>query len=77
MTTLELESKRAALARAILNLDNEALLNELSGIINSFTPLTFPCQYTTEELKAGIPKFLEDVKIGNTIPHEKIKMAKS
>jgi len=33
---------------------------------------TTPCQYRIEELKNGIPKFLEDIRNGNTVPHENI-----
>jgi hypothetical protein len=73
MTTLKLESKKASLARKILNMNDETLLDELAGIIESFNPLAFPCQYSIKELKAGIPKFLNDIKTGKTISHAKIK----
>ncbi|NDV96102.1 hypothetical protein D0T84_14445 [Dysgonomonas sp. 521] len=73
MATLKLESKKASLARKILNMDDETLLDELAGIIESFNPVVFPCQYSIENLKTGIPKFLNDIKTGKTVSHAQIK----
>ncbi|MDR1884339.1 MAG: hypothetical protein LBR26_16410 [Prevotella sp.] len=73
MTTLELENKKASLTRKILNIDDETLLDELAGIIERFNRHALPCQYSIEELKAGIPAFLNDIKAGKTIPHNTIK----
>ena len=72
MTTLELQAKKAELAKEILNLDSEDIINELSRIFKKLT-LKYPCMHTPDEIKAGAKQAVEDYKAGKGVSHEDMK----
>lgn len=64
MTILELEAKRAELARSILSIDSEEVLNELSNTLNVLTK-KMPCSHSVEELRAGADRVTAAWKSGD------------
>lgn len=58
MTALELQAKKAELAKGILNLESEEIINKLSNFYESLVA-DFPCQYTKEEVIYTIDEAIE------------------
>jgi len=72
MASLELQAKKAELAREILNLDNEEIVDKLSKVLGNLTT-KYPCMHTPEEIKSGARQAIEDHKAGKGISHEEMK----
>lgn len=72
MTALELQAKKAELARRILSLDDESIINKLSNLYNSLTN-SYPCNYSVEEVAQACQDAIQQHKEGKTIPLSKIK----
>lgn len=64
MTALELEVKRAELARSILKIESEEILNEISNTLQKLT-IKMPCMYSDEEICAGADRFLSALRSGD------------
>lgn len=75
MNTLEIEAKRAELARSILNIESEEILNEISYTLQKLTA-KMPCMYSDEEIRAGADRFISALRSGDKtkfIPQEKLE----
>lgn len=72
MTVLEIEAKKAELARHILSLDDENILNKLTSLYNNLTQ-NYPCDFTIEEVVKACEKAIEQHEKGTTIPLSSIK----
>jgi hypothetical protein len=71
MTTIEMEVKKAALARDILNETDEKVVDKL---LDSFREarkfLSSPCQFTGDELRAEIRKSEQAIREGRVVTQE-------
>lgn len=72
MSTLELQAKKAELAKGILNLESEDIINELSRVFNKLV-VKYPCMHTSEDIKGGAKQAIQDYKSGKGISHENMK----
>lgn len=78
MTVLEREAKKAELARSILNIESDDILEKLSNYYKNLTK-KMPCVYSDEEIREGADRFLDalnDYNNGNTsqfTSHEEVK----
>lgn len=64
MTILEREAKKAELARSILSIDSEEILNEISKFVENLT-VKMPCMYSPEEIQAGADRVLAARRSGD------------
>lgn len=73
MTTVEIKAQKAELIQSILNdINNEDMILELKKLVRRMTEKR-PCQYTIEELKAGVDDFIREFENDELIPHEELK----
>jgi hypothetical protein len=72
MTVLELQAKKAELARRILSLDDESVINKLSNLYSNLTN-NYPCDYSVEEVALACEKAIQQHKEGKTISLNDIK----
>lgn len=76
MTVLELEAKKAELARLILNdVNSEELVNELLRVIKKMIE-KFPCMHSPEEVRASADSAVKAYREGDEnrfITHEEMK----
>lgn len=73
MTLAELNARKAALVKTILNdVDSPDILAEINALISSRLG-KMPCQYTPEELKARALIAIEQMNQGEGTPHEEMK----
>jgi hypothetical protein len=72
MTVIELQAKKVELARRILLLDDESIINKLSNLYNNLTS-SCPCDYSVEEVAQACQKAIQQHKEGKTIPLNNIK----
>jgi len=72
MATLELQAKKAELAKDILSLESEEIVNELSRIFNSLMT-KYPCMHTPEEIIAGAKGAVKAYREGRGVSHEEMK----
>lgn len=77
MTTLELQAKKAELARRILSSDNEDLINKLSNLYNKLTVNKYPCHYTENEVLQACESALQEYEAGTLTPGEQVIKKKS
>ena len=64
MTVLEFEAKKAELARSILNINSDEVLNEVSATLQKLID-RMPCMYSDEEIRAGADRFLSALRSGD------------
>ena len=73
MTTIELEAKKAELAKRILTENNESVINK---VMDYFTKVKKtanpPCQYTLEELKLSVREAEEEIRYGRLTNQEDV-----
>lgn len=75
MTVLEIEAKKAELARSILNIDSEEVLDEISKVVKKLT-VKMPCMHSLEEIRAGADRVLTARRSGDTskfVSHEQVE----
>ncbi len=78
MTVLEREAKKAELARSILNIESDDILDKLSNYYKNLTA-KMPCTYSDEEIRAGADRFLSALENYNNgdasqfTSHEEVK----
>lgn len=75
MTALEIEAKRAQLARSILSIDSEEILEELSITLKNLTA-KMPCRHSIDEIRAGADRVTLAWKSGDMsqfTPHEMVE----
>ncbi|MDR1161554.1 MAG: hypothetical protein LBK45_04355 [Tannerellaceae bacterium] len=72
MTVLELQAKKAELAKCILALDDESIINKLSNLYSNLTN-NYPCDYSIEEVAQACREAIRQHKEGKTIPLSDIK----
>lgn len=73
MTALELQAKKAELARRILSSDNEDLINRLSNLYNKITVNKYPCDYSEEEVLHACEAAMKEFEEGTLTPSDQIK----
>lgn len=72
MTIIEFKAKKADLARIILNIESEDVLNEVSDILKKFI-VKSPCQHSEEEMLDSGHNAIKAYETGELIWHEEIK----
>lgn len=72
MTVLELQAKKAELARRILSLNDENIINKLANYFSSLTEY-YPCDYTVEEVAQACEEAIKQHKEESLTPHSQIK----
>lgn len=66
MTTLELQTWKHKLAEEVLQTNDIDILKAIEDLMqHARHPLTSPCQYTVEELRAHVKKAMRDIELGN------------
>lgn len=73
MNTLELQAKKAELARQILNTDNEDLINALSNLYSKLTANKYPCDYTEDEVLRACEDSIAEYEAGSLTSHDQVK----
>ncbi|MDH6356382.1 hypothetical protein [Parabacteroides sp. PF5-9] len=72
MTTLELQAKKAELAKRILNSDNEELITKLADLYDKLAVNKYPCDYTEDEVLQACEAAMQEYETG-TLSHDQIK----
>ena len=68
MTAIELELRKAEMARMILNESDEKMIGKLFAFLAKEKKAALPCRYTLEELKESFAQSEADIKAGRTVP---------
>jgi|GEM_PF-5393067 hypothetical protein len=76
MTVLELQAKKAELAKRILLLDDESIINKLSNLYTSLTE-NYPCDFSVEEVVKACEEAIQQHEEKRTIPLSQIKRKSS
>lgn len=71
MTVMELELKKAELARNILNQNSEDVINRLTKLYKNLTN-SYPCQHSEQEILQSGYDAIEAFEQGKLIPHDEI-----
>jgi len=72
MTTVELELRKAEIARMILNESDEKVIVKMFAFLTKQKKAPLPCRYTTEELEERLAQSEADIKAGRTSPTSEV-----
>lgn len=70
MNATVFETKKARIAKMILNADDEYAVDQIMEYAEQVLQSSPPCRFSAEELRAEVSEALEDIKAGRVISHE-------
>lgn len=70
---MELQIKKAELAKLILSSDNEDIINKLSELYHNLTVQKYPCDYSEEDVLKACETAIQEYEAGTLVPGNQIK----